>query len=125
MKKLLFIPFLFACFMGMGQTAASLNVIGKPIKIGNLKIAQHDFRDQMNWFDAQAACAKLGDGWRLPTKQELNRWYPELKKLLDGSKYWSSTESGTNYAWSQGFGNHVQFNDAKDVIASVRAVRAF
>ena len=51
----------------------------------------------MTWEDAKKACAALGDGWRLPTKDELNILY-ENKDKIGGlihqlrSPYWSSTE---------------------------------
>ena len=40
MKKLLIIPMLFMCSMVIGQ---SKKIIGKPIKIENLEVAQNDF----------------------------------------------------------------------------------
>ena len=36
---------------------------------------------EMNWDDAMKACADLGDGWRLPTKDELNLLYENRIKL--------------------------------------------
>ena len=48
------------------------NIISKPVKIGNLEIAQYDFQKKMFWDDAKKACDSLGEGWRLPTKDELN-----------------------------------------------------
>ena len=39
MKKLLIIPMLFACYMGMCQAS----VIGKPIRLQKFEVAQHDF----------------------------------------------------------------------------------
>lgn len=71
----------------------TFSIIGIPIKIDNLEIAQHDFSDEMNWDDAKAACADLGDGWRLPTEDELNILYINKHKIggfSDGA-YWSST----------------------------------
>ena len=45
-------------------------IIGRPIKIGNLEVAQFDFPTLMNLTDAKKACNDLGNGWRLPTLTE-------------------------------------------------------
>ena len=70
MKKLLLLPLLIVTCFCLAQDAKE--IIGKPIKIGNLLVAQNDFPKIMKWDVANAACAKLGKGWRLPTKEELN-----------------------------------------------------
>ena len=59
---------------------AQANIIGKPIPIPiqyTLQIAQTDFPNQMNWEDAKKACEALGEGWRLPSKDELNSMYDD------------------------------------------------
>ena len=61
------------------------------IKIGNLEIMTEDL-GRMDWMEATKACADLGDGWRLPTKDELNILY-ENKDKIGGfayTYYWSS-----------------------------------
>jgi hypothetical protein len=105
-------------------------VIGKPIKIGNLEIAEFDFPEKMTKDDASTACSKLGKGWRLPTKDELNMLYQNRSKIGgDVSKtYWSSTEIGlssfgTYDAWLQFFGNGNQFTNSKTYETNIRAVR--
>ena len=45
-------------------------IIGEPIRIGRIEVAEYDF-PKLNWDDAVHACANLGSGWRLPTKDEL------------------------------------------------------
>ena len=130
MKKLLFIPVLFACFMGMGQAAASLNVIGKPIKIGYFIVAENDFPNKLYWKEAKVACTKLGKGWRLPTKSELNIMYINKGKIggFERYSYWSSSEYVTNFAWGQDFYNGNTGYSGKDDNDSpfyVRAVRTF
>jgi hypothetical protein len=35
------------------------------------EVAEKDMDGKMNWTDATAACKALGNGWRLPTKEEL------------------------------------------------------
>jgi hypothetical protein len=53
------------------DTAQSL-VIGKPVRIGNLEIAQNDFPYKLDWATAAKSCADLGLGWRLPSSGEFN-----------------------------------------------------
>ena len=125
MKKLLIIPLLFACYMSIGQTESSAFIIGKPIRIGNLLVAQKDFPNQMNWDDAVKSCSTLGKYWRLPTKDELNKLY--LNKDIIGSftvgVYWSNTDSVT-HAWRQGFAPATnQYKSYKSYGYKVRAVR--
>jgi hypothetical protein len=127
MKKLLIIPMLFMCSMVIGQ---SKKIIGNPIKIENLEVAQHDFPNRMTGDDAKAACAKLGEGWRLPTKDELNFLYQNKDKIggFASSYYWSSTESNDNGVWKQYFYNGLQvinYSYSKYTKFIVRAVRAF
>ena len=79
------------------------------------------------WPHAMTAGSSYGSGWRLPTKEELNQLY--LQKSVVGGfaddYYWSSTESGSGLAWSQGFLNGYLFDGYKGYSDRVRAVRAF
>jgi hypothetical protein len=129
MNSLLFIPLLFVCSMVIGQSS---EIIGTPIKIGKLEVAKNDFPNtsKIIWSDAKNACASLGKGWRLPTKDELTLMFENKDKIggFANTWYWSSTEhyiSGT--AWMVGFGKVVQY-DYKDKFGyytnvAVRAVR--
>jgi hypothetical protein len=89
---------------------------------------------QYNWDEAiQAAKNYRGGGfadWRLPTKEELNLIYLNLRrKNLGGmgdNVYWSSEESYQNDAWHQSFSDGGQsVGGYKYNRHSVRAVRAF
>ena len=105
-------------------------VIGIPIQIGNLKVAQYDYPNTMTWGDAKIACAKLGNGWRLPNKDELNILYKNKDKIggFADHYYWSSTEFDYHlnvYAWNQSFYTGLQDNVAKFSAGYVRAIRAF
>ena len=81
-----------------------------------------------SWNDAIAACEALGDGWHLPTKEELNLLFSNKEKI-DGFKegfYWSCSEYSTTSAWSQYWpsgGPGYQFTYYKAVAYYVRAVR--
>ena len=66
--------------------------------------------------------------WFLPSKDELNKMYTELKlKGVGGfaDYYWSSSEFSAYGAWIQGFSDGIQTNDNKNITFRVRAVRAF
>ena len=79
-------------------------------------------------------CANLSLGgysdWFLPSKDELNLMYTNLKVAgiggFAGNYYWSSSESNAPNAWSQDFNNGNQYNYYnKNNTYRVRAVRAF
>ena len=79
MKNLLFLPLvLITCFC-LAQDAKE--IIGKPVKIGNLLVAENDFPDAMKWDDAKKACRALGKGWRLPSMSELDVLYRKRERI--------------------------------------------
>ena len=103
-------------------------IIGKPIKIGKLLVAQSDFPRKMNWEDAKKACRTLGKGWRLPTKSELSILYENSGKIggqftLSDGYYWSSSEYDVDRAWLLGFEYGMEEYDSKDYAIRFRAVR--
>jgi len=98
MKKLSIIPILFYLNCIHAQKIGAKKIIGQTYKvknykhhefdtiqfntISNLEIAEHDFPNKMNWNEAIAACAKLGQGWRLPTYEEKNVLYKYIVYVL-------------------------------------------
>ena len=84
---------------------------------------------------AAALCKKLTIGgfsdWFLPSKDELDLMYKNLKKAGFGSfgegGFWSSSQKGFNTfnAWEQGFSDGRQGGSEKENKFSVRACRAF
>ena len=102
------------------------NIIGKPFKIGNIEVAQYDFPKKMNWNDAEKACADLGEGWKLPSKDELNILYANQNRIggFANDLYWSSTEFGIDHAWYQGFTIGSQDIYPMSNTFYVRAIRA-
>ena len=94
----------------------------------------------MNWTDAMVAAQAHNNPacptdilrtptcWHLPSKNELS-WLYEQKSVVGGfasNYYWSSTENGSNSAWTQYFTNGNQSNYAsKSNPGRVRAVMAF
>lgn len=128
MKKIIIIPLLFLFYIGIGQSINSNFVIGKPIMVEKLTVAQHDFQNKLNWDEAIAACKKLGEGWRLPNKSELNTLF-KYKSEIGGFStdwYWSSTEEyndAKSPAWKQSFPYWRQAISHKNIRYKVRAVK--
>lgn len=67
--------------------------------------------------------------WFLPSKDELDLMYKNLKKSglggIKGSWLWSSSQHNAFNAWKQGFADGSQANHSKGSVGGVRAVRAF
>jgi len=132
MKKQFLILLLFTYYIGFGQIGNPDSIIGKSTKIGNLVVAEYDFSLMMTWEDALLACNKLGKGWRLPTKDELNVLYENKQKIGNFMNYgyWSSNEDGWRRdlslfeaGWMQDFYNGYQIYNQKSTQNYVRAVR--
>ena len=115
MKKLLcaLSILLLSCGSSPKIISDSKIIIGTPIKIGNIEIAQFDFPEEMNWVDSRKSCEALGKGWRLPTLEELHIIY-ENKENISGfthATYWSSKEATILLdAWSHNFISGDQFS---------------
>lgn len=97
------------------------------IKVGDrtIEISPTDAPDSIPWDAAVEWCTALGDGWRLPTKDELSVLY-EQREVIGGFtpyRYWSSSKRGHNGAWTQYFGSGKQYGDYKSYRRRVRAVR--
>ena len=94
---------------------------------GNLQVASEHCGGIWSWFNAKALCENLGEGWRLPTKEELNLMYLHKNGIggfVEGY-YWSSTEGNAGGAWLQTFNGGNQSNLNKNYTNSyVRAVRS-
>jgi hypothetical protein len=69
------------------------------------------------------------DDWYLPSQDELNLMYINLKLKGLGNfgptVYWSSSEANLNNAWAQGFVSGTMSLNGKAFTASVRAIRSF
>jgi len=67
--------------------------------------------------------------WFLPSKDELNLMYTNLKVFgvggFGGGYYWSSSEAGASFAWLQYFSTAGQYSLPKSFYTHVRAIRAF
>ena len=117
MKILLFIALILSSFISFSQST---------VIMGKLEIMTKDL-GKMSWDDAKNSCAELGNGWRLPTKEELIFLYENKEKIggFDNSYYWCSKEYDfitavyfnfdNNDSGSGKYGKHAKF--------FVRAVR--
>ena len=78
-----------------------------------------------NWEDAKKVCEDLGDGWRLPTREELHVMWLHRDYIggFAAAYYWSSSEYNNILAWSQHFNNGYQNFYGKVTASYVRAVR--
>ncbi|GHT82786.1 hypothetical protein FACS1894137_02360 [Spirochaetia bacterium] len=85
------------------------------------------------WSEAKTVARNYKGGgftdWQLPSQEELNMIYQNLKKKglggLFEERYWSSSKANGYYAWDQNFSD-----GRKDIVAAgnpscVRAIRAF
>ena len=104
------------------------NIIGNSIKISNLEVAQNDFPKYYNWNDAKKVCEALGEGWRLPNKDELNILALKQAEIggFKNDHYWSSNEVDIDktIARSVHFGEKMQYGILKSDSVYVRAVRS-
>ena len=123
MKKFLFLPMLLIASFCFSQDAKE--IIGKPIKIGNLLVAENDFSEYMNFEDGKKACRALGKGWRLPSLSELNIIYKKQEKFNtyfnEESPYWSS--NGRPYWRFYALAAGERGENLKSNEYSIRAVR--
>ena len=102
--------------------------ITSPITGERIQVGLNDFEKEMNWDEASQACKDIGNGWRLPTKLELEVMYKELYKKGVGnfkvSDYWSSTNCIDDHMWGFYFDEGCAENIAKIEEIRVRAVRS-
>jgi hypothetical protein len=94
------------------------------VSVGRLEVMSQDLGD-MSWDDATRSCQSLGEGWRLPTRDELATLY-ENKDFIGGftnDHYWSSTTYATNSAWVRIFWNGKEDSNYTGSGGHVRAVR--
>jgi len=99
-----------------------------------IQVAKEDFPNQMTWYYAMSACEKLGNGWRLPSIDELKGMHDQLHKRGKGNfrkdgLYWSSSEAMPSNAWYFYFehgkaSKYYGYYDDKRFMGQVRAVRA-
>ena len=77
------------------------------------------------WDEAVKVVEALGDGWRLPTKKELELMYLEQEEIggFGAYYYWSSSEYDEEIAWLKCFYTGGHGNAYKSIYNRVRPVR--
>lgn len=88
-----------------------------------------------NWNSAKSWCAKLGEGWRLPSRNELKVLYAVQSAVMDAltqknyapidGLYWSDEEFDQYSAWFIDMSGGDEFNFDKYQGNKVRAVTTF
>lgn len=80
----------------------------------------------MNWKDAKAACAKLGNGWRLPTADELKVIYKYKEQIgnFNDSLLWSSTGGVFDFGGGMYFPDKIEGIGFQFFKINVRAVKS-
>lgn len=117
MKQVILILFMFISFQMVSQ---SVNVPELGLEVMTTDLGN------MSYYEAKQACEKLGDGWRLPTIEEIKEisYYTDRIGGFKNYKYWSSTELSYGYAWYfNPLSNVVANHDYKEYSYNVRAVR--
>ena len=100
-------------------------IIGTTYTLDSIEIAQYDLPTEVTWYNAKRECKELGKGWRLPTKDELDKMYnnKDLIGNFVNTNYWSSTEYSSNYAWMQVFTHKLIAVTLKEGHINARAVK--
>jgi len=99
-----------------------------------IEVAKEDFAVDLDWKQAISTCKKMGDGWRLPTREELEQIYNSLPRDAQGKlkltgtnfkygSYWSSEEANYYSAYYFNFGGLGESLTQKTFAKHVRAVR--
>lgn len=86
----------------------------------------YQFADkEMTWQEAVDYAKNLGSGWRLPTKQELQAYAPQLSRSGKEGVFWtgSSVSNNTDYAWTVDLADGSTGDDDKDYTNQVVCVR--
>jgi len=78
---------------------------------------------KMTWYEVPWYAKSLGDGWRVPTIEELNKAYENKVEGFASGCYWSSSECNSNYACILNFNLGGQDSYYKSHYYPVRCVR--
>ena len=91
------------------------------------EVYPQDLEGFYTWDEAVKVSEALGDGWRLPTKDELDLMCLKQEDIggLGANYYWSSSEFNAPNAWYQNFYSGTQNCRGKYLLFRVRPVRDF
>ena len=122
--KYLFVFLLVGLVSCGGNTSGEASEDAKE-GLDNLEVYKSDL-GEMSWEEAKQACANLGDGWRLPTLDELELLFQSKDNFsgFTSDSYWSSDVSHVpNDCGGIDFENGHRCSIPKHAIIGVRAVR--
>jgi hypothetical protein len=122
-----YIVFLFVFVITLFSSCDNSNTIKHPITGQEIEVAKKDFTNAMTKYEAQNACESLGEGWRLPTEEELIEIGKTSKNLIHGV-YWARTADGNVSGFGHKLDNPLLENEELENFnqqdkAYVRAVR--
>jgi serine/threonine protein kinase len=95
------------------------------VRVGDLDVMKNDF-GTMTWYEANRKLQEIGDGWRLPTAQEMAILLYENKNSIGGfygKYYWTST-TAENVAFAVESRNITMTSYEKGTVYSVRMVKS-
>ena len=101
------------------------SIIGVPSKIGNLEVAHNDFPGSWSLGVSIKACTKLGEGWRLPTKEEMDLIFASRRDIggFGAYMYWyNDARVKESYGFTSFKDGEAGYVDEKGT-GRVRAVR--
>ncbi len=131
-KSILFISLLLivATSLTAGNTNLTSAISGTDdtsiiISDCKLEVQKEDLAESYSWYDANDKIKTIGQGWRLPTKSELECLYKNKDKIGGFKRdwYWSSERVGDWNVWVKSFSNGKQFGYSGSNSAKVRLVR--
>ena len=125
--------FILMMIIPFATYAQKNNVIELP---SGLRVATDDEYGIFKWAEAKKKCENKGEGWSLPTKEELVEIY-QYKDTIKGftdSWYWSlSTDGSSDYyfdvnpdygnAWNLIFSNGILVSNSKTYTIKARCVK--
>ena len=102
-------------------------IITKPNSAESFLVANNDFNLLMDLQQANHGCKELENGWRLPSKVELELMYKNLHLNGLGSFqsnfYWTCTEGRNEFYWVLDFNSGVFAMTTELGMLNTRAVR--
>lgn len=100
-------------------------IILKAKENSKLKWEENPSKELMTWDEAMNYAKSLGDGWRLPTIEELKEAYKSKVKGFYRFFYWSSStcSQDTSSAWVVAFNLGPMLDSSKTSSSYIRCVR--
>ena len=94
-----------------GPTSTTTNATNQSDGMQNMSTII-TLNSSLSSYPAFEACNSMGDGWYLPSKNELDALYQNRDAIgnFSTSWYWSSTEQNENYSWNQNLNTGSTYN---------------